>query len=287
MGISRAPYHNLYKFITALVCVFASIVFSLSYAEDNVLEQFKQAQNENDVDQCVNKVNEIADDSISTAERLYKTGICYLCVGCDIELDNGGLFENQFSQELLVGNNYETAYKLMQQSADLGSRSGNYGLAVLLFSKNLDESKLTKDKIVVKEFESFKHSEQSQDMDEDGLNKMLAAIKKNIYSKQHDLDFSNEIHVRLLNSARDGYIPAQFALSEVYSSGIGIAPNKVHAYAWAATAVAQNPPFGSDRRDNYAVNLDSFEINEAESLAEQFMKDHTEIFERSSITVMR
>ena len=59
------------------------------------------------------------------------------------------------------------------------------------------------------------------------------------------------------------------------------------AYAWAATAVAQNPPFGSLRRDEKAENLDDVELNKAEAIAEQYMKSYTNIFDRSSVTVMR
>ena len=76
-------------------------------------------------------------------------------------------------------------------------------------------------------------------------------------------------------------------LSQVYSRGVGVAPDKVKAYAWAATAVAQNPPFGSDRRDVHALNMDTSELFEAESLADQYMKEYTNIFDRASVTVMR
>lgn len=61
----------------------------------------------------------------------------------------------------------------------------------------------------------------------------------------------------------------------------------VKAYAWAATAVAQSPLFGSLRRNGKAVNLDDVELNEAESITEQYMKKNTNIFNRSSVTVMR
>lgn len=287
MGNLRVPNQQISRVFLFLTTLILGFVSTSAISAESVLEVISDTQNSQEIDHCVLKINESADDSLSTAERLYQTGICYLCAGCDLESDNGNLFQNRFSTRPNAKDNYEIAYKLMQQSADLGSQSSNYGLAVLMFSKNLDENKITKDKIVARVFQEFKSEEQNKGLEEDALDTALDSIKNKVYAEKHDLDFSDEIHLRLLNAARDGHIPAQFALSEVYSKGIGVAPNKVHAYAWAATAVAQNPPFGSDRRDTHAINLDSFEINEAESLAVEFMKDHTTIFDRSSVTVMR
>lgn len=91
----------------------------------------------------------------------------------------------------------------------------------------------------------------------------------------------------MLHAAKQGYIPAQFALSEVYFKGIGVVADNVQAYAWAATAVAQNPPFGSLRRDEKAVNLDNIKLNQAEAFAEEYIKKYTSIFDSSSVAVMR
>ena len=108
-----------------------------------------------------------------------------------------------------------------------------------------------------------------------------------MYQKQHRKDFSVDIHRNLLVAAKQGYIPAQFALSEIYYNGIGVSPNVIQAYAWAATAVAQNPPFGSIRRDEKAAKLNALELNEADAIAEEYMKKYTAIFDSASFTVMR
>ena len=279
------------KFVTKSLLLLTSIYISSSTlvsAAENVLSNIAQTSNMKIIEQCVAEVNQYPDDAIDTAERLYQTSVCYFCTGCDIEADNGRMFEENQKNTFVSDDTYITAYKLMQQAVELGNRQANYGLAVLIYAKDLSENKLTKEHIAIQAVDNYKNSiEKEEKLTNEELDKDAEAIKNEAYTKQHELDFNTEIHARLLSAAKKGHMPAQFALSEIYNRGIGVKPNKVHAYAWAATAVAQNPPFGSDRRDNRAVDMNSFELSEAESLAEQFMKKYTDIFDRSSITVMR
>lgn len=279
------------KFITKLLWLLISIYTcssALVSAAENVLSDIAQTSNMKVIEQCVAEVNHYPDDALDTADRLYQTSVCYFCAGCEIEADNGRMFEDNHTNPVVLDDTYITAYKLMQQAAELGSRQASYGLAVLIYAKDLSENKLTKEHIATQAVEIYKDSvDRKEKLTREELDKGAQAVKNKAYTKQHELDFNTEIHVRLLNAAREGHMPAQFALSGIYNRGIGVPPNKVHAYAWAATAVAQNPPFGSERRDNRAINMNSFELSEAESLAEQFMKEYTDIFDRSSITVMR
>ena len=182
---------------------------------------------------------------------------------------------------------YETAYRLMEQAADLGGEQANYGLAVLIYVSELSKHKITKDQIAVKEIEKKLNEISNEQLTDEELDIKVEELKKKVLTKQHDLDFSNEIHARLLMAAKQGHIPSQFALSQVFSRGVGVTPDKVKAYAWAAAAVAQNPPFGSERRDLHAENMNSSELFEAESLADEYMKKYTDIFDRSSVTVLR
>ena len=283
---------SIFKFLLFSIAAY-SCSATITFAAEDVFSTMNQTTNMKNVERCVAKINQYADDALGTASRLYQTSMCYFCVNCNLEADQGELFQKYIPRKykyrsVSLNESFGTAYKLMQQAADLGDRKANYGLAVMIYAKGLNENKLTKELIAVKEFSKFKKKlETKEKFSEEEFEKSEKAIIKDVYSKRHELDFDAEIQIRLLNAARDGYIPAQFALGEIYSNGIGIAPNKVEAYAWAATAVAQNPPFGSDRRDDLAIRMDSFEINEAESLAEEYMKKYTDIFDRSSITVMR
>ena len=261
------------------ICINATLVV----ASDNVLSSIAQITDLKNIEQCVADVNQLPDDSLDTASRIYQTSLCYFCIGCSLEVGNGRMFEENQTSSINLDDVYATSYKLMQQAAELGSVQANYGLAVLIYAMDLSNNKRTKQQI------AYAHTVNS-DKNLDKANNEIDstdALKQDISKISEDLEFNSEIHIRLLNAARKGHIPAQFALSEVYSQGIGVHRNKVQAYAWAATAVAQNPPFGSYRREQHAINMDYFELNEAESLAERFMKEYTDIFERSSITVMR
>jgi len=254
---------------------------------DAVLSLIAQSTDIKNIEQCVADVNQTSDDSLDTASRIYQTSVCYFCIGCDLEVDNGQVFEGNQVYPLKFDETYATSYRLMQQAAELGSKQANYGLAVFIYAMDLSNNKHTKQQIADKEIENSNNDPKKSNANSG--NKLVAAneFKQELNKASEDLEFNSEIQIRLLNAARKGHIPAQFALSEVYSQGIGVAQNKMQAYAWAATAVAQNPPFGSYRREHHAANMDYFELNEAESLAEQFMKKYTDIFDRSSVTVMR
>ena len=256
-------------------------------AAGDVLSSIAKTSNMKVVERCVANVNQTPDESLDTASRLYQTSMCYFCAGCDLAADNGHLFEEGNKLNITLDDSYVTAYRLMRQAADLGDEQANYGLAVLLYADGLSKNKITKDKIAIKEIAKKINENSDKKLTDKELNKKVEILKDEVLAKQHDLDFSHEIRIRLLNSAKLGHVPAQFALSQVYSRGVGVAPDSTKAYAWAATAVAQNPPFGSERRDLHAENMNSSERFEAESLADQYMKKYTDIFDRASITVMR
>ena len=277
----------LIKPLFLLVCIYIC-TSSIVFAAKDILSAITQPSNMKAVEQCVADVNYYQSDALDTAERLYQTSVCYICAGCDLGSDNGHMFEGNQASNFVLDNSYTTAFRLMQQAVELGSRQANYGLAILIYVNDLSENKLTKVKIATKMVGEYIDALDSDEkVTQDEIDKNTEEVIKQVNSKQHELDFKAEIHLRLLSAAQAGYMPSQFALSEVYARGIGVAQNKVNAYAWAATAVAQNPPFGSVRRDSQALEMDSFELNEAEFLAEYFMKRYTDIFDRSSITVMR
>lgn len=244
------------------------------------------------IDQCVKNVNQTVDDGLDTAARLYQTGMCHFCVDCKFEADNGQLFlVNEMNDGLLQGEltdeAYETAHSLISQAASLGNHKAYYSLAILLYASDLTKNRLSKIEISKFKTDLYRNTVKNEKLTDDVLQQSIDEITKRIYEKSSKLGFSPEIHKHLLVAAKQGYMPAQFALSEVYFRGIGVTPDEVQAYAWAATAVAQNPPFGSFRRDEKAVNLDHVKLNEAEAIAEEYMKKYTNIFDSSSVTVMR
>jgi len=271
----------------------AAILFTASVhaADDDFVSKVEELTEKN-IQKCVASVNQQADDASDASQRFYDTAACYLCVGCDITLRYGEGFQSDNVDDLSISEeNYEISYKLLQQAAELGSNSANYALAIVLYVTSSANGALTKDKIYLHEYEKFKATDEyielAKESNSEVMLKRESKLRNEVFLKKHEFDYSNEIHMRLLVAAQRGHIASQFALGEVYSRGIGVAPNSVQAYAWSATAVAQDPPFGSARRDQLANNMDAFELNEAESLAESFMKQYTSIFERSSVTVMR
>ena len=187
---------------------------------------------------------------------------------------------------ILSAQTYQTAHSLISQAADLDNREAYYGLAVLQFTLELSKNRQSEIKFTDNNI-SVDNLELSQEQIKSDSQEIRDDLIEVVFKKSYKTKFSPQIYQYLLVAAKSGYVPAQFAISEVYFKGIGVIPDEVQAYAWAATAVAQNPPFGSHRRDEKAVGLDNSELNEAESFAEEYMKNYTDLFDYSPVTVMR
>ena len=275
-----------------LVKILLLISVSTAALAEDIFSNITNSANSAAIDQCVKNVNHSADDSLNTAVRLYQTGMCHFCVDCDFEADNGYLFladapNSGLLKQISTSENYETAHTLVTQAAGLGNREAYYGLAVLRYVSDLSNNRKSKIEILKNENILLEKNNENAKQTKEDSQASVDTLINDIFQKSHKADFSQEIQRYLLLAAKQGYIPAQFALSEVYFKGIGVIPDNVQAYAWAATAVAQNPPFGSLRRDEKAVNLDNIKLNQAEAFAEEYMKKYTSIFDRSSVTVMR
>ena len=270
---------------------------TLVLAEEHILSVITNGSDKNTIEQCVLEVNKNPDSELDTATRLYLAGVCYYCIACDFEADNGEIFTAQGPGEFVLDQNYEIAHMLITQAAGLGNAKANYSLAILTYVEDLHEKRKSRIEITEKYISSMENDvkqlnfqvDKNSDefIDEEDAQQRIEKLKSEMYQKQHRKDFSVDIHRNLLVAAKQGYIPAQFALSEIYYNGIGVSPNVIQAYAWAATAVAQNPPFGSIRRDEKAAKLNALELNEADAIAEEYMKKYTAIFDSASFTVMR
>ena len=285
---SRASSSKLLVLTTS--CAIFGATSLLSASDDLLSKYFNHSVDA--IEHCIKDINQSADDGLDTSSRLYQVSMCYFCIDCDFVEDNGQLFQvDRFNLTVEdnpdLNENYQTAYKLITQAAGLGNVEAYYGLAVLKYFSDLNKKKKTKTKLSENRINAYKTKIKDEDLLNEETQQSIKKIAKSTYENINKNDFSVEIHKNLLTAAKNGYLPAQFALSEVYFKGIGIAPDEIEAYAWAATAVAQNPPFGSLRRDEKAVNLDDVELNQAEAIAEQYMKNYTNIFDRSSVTVMR
>ena len=286
---TKNSYLSLFILFSHAIAVL--LVTTANAADDNYASPMRELSKEN-IQECVAAINQQADDALNASQRFYDTAVCYLCSGCDVTSSFGEGFQSGSESGISVSSeNYEITYKLLKQSAELGNSSANYALALVLYLSSSIDGSLSKDKIYMNEYNKLKDTDEYKKfLVENNSKAILEREKKlenDVFLKKHELDYSAEISIRLLLAAQQGHIPSQFALGEVYSRGIGVAPDKVQAYAWSATAVAQDPPFGSSRRDQLASNMDAFELNEAESLAESYMKQYTSIFDRSSVTVMR
>lgn len=275
-------------FAQCLIGLTLLILHSPVTAGNEIFSNISVSADNDEINQCVMEINQAADDGLDTSSRLYQTGICYFCIDCDFEVDNGQLFLVQDAESPFIDQssvkNFKTAHKLMMQSAGLGNVQAYYGLAVLLYLSELSEIKQAEEELTRSNVTLASNVDKTLAKDEqESSNHVLSQIiEKTVKSK-----FSQQLEQYLQVSAKKGYQPAQFALSEVYSKGIGVEKDFVQAYAWAATAVAQNPPFGSVRRDEKAAILDTVKLNQAEAIAEEYMKKYTNIFDRASVTVMR
>ncbi len=267
-----------------------SYISSVS-ATDDIFSQIINTADEDIVELCVRGINNTSDDSLTTSARIYQMGMCHFCVDCNYEADNGQLFladdvDRKLLEELSLSENYKIAYKLISQAAELDYREANYGLAVLLYVKDLGKSRQYEfDKFESKQ-DSLKKVNNISEAEKNSHDSMHMLIK-DVFEKSTNNSFNQQIHKHLLLAAKQGYMPAQFALSEAYFKGIGIQIDDIEAYAWASAAVAQNPPFGSLRRDEKAINLDNEMRNKAEDLAEEYIKNYTSIFDSSSVSIKR
>ena len=275
-------------FITKILLL---ISVSTVVAEDGLFSKIVDSADTIVIEQCVKNVNQTADDVLDTAARLYHTGMCHFCATCDLKADNGQLFlvdtVDSSIKIILSTQAYKTAHKLISQATVLDSREAFYGLAVLQYALELGKNRQSEIGIADSKNITLGKLDISQEQNKGEIQDLNDNLVEVIFKKSHKTDFSSKIYEYLLVAAKSGYVPAQFAISEVYFKGIGVIPDEVQAYAWAATAVAQNPPFGSQRRDEKAVNLDNIELNEAESFAEEYIRKYTDIFDHSPVTVMR
>lgn len=262
--------------------------FSLASAADNIFSEIINSTDQGRVDECVKEINNIPEDSLDTAVRTYNMGMCYFCIDCNYEIDNGQLFlvkslDSKTLEEVSLSEAYEIAHKLLTQAAKLGHRDAYYSLAVMLYVKDLGKNRQYESKILEDERSAQDEASKSIAELEKKSPNTIDALLEDALVKTNNNGFNQQIYKHLLVAAKQGYMPAQFALSEVYFKGIGIEPDDVQAYAWASVAVAQNPPFGSLRRDEKAINFDNVKLNKAEALAEKYMKKYSNIFESSSV----
>ncbi len=258
------------------------ISLSAVHAADNFLLAFNNSVEEADIDQCVKELNLSADDSLEAAERFFQVGMCHFCADCELDADNGELFLANVNDNPLVlalsTDRFQTTYKLFSQAAVLGEREAYYGLAVLLYISDLSNKRNSKNEANKNNSAVIESLGSGSNQAENNSQKSIDTLITAVLQETSEPGFSQQIHNNLLASAKLGYLPAQFALSEVYFKGMGVPSDKVQAYAWAATAVSQNPPFGSQRRDDKAANFDNVELNAAEALAEEYMKKYTDLF---------
>jgi hypothetical protein len=262
--------------------ILMSFVSSVDAAE-NIFSKILSSSNENDVNQCVKAINNTADDELDTATRTYQIGMCHFCVGCNYELDNGQLFlvdnfNSDEIDELTSDEKYKIAYRLFKQATTLGHRKANYALAVMLYVKDLGKRRqfevniMTSNEVLLSKVSN--HTSEMINNSSDAVDVLM----KDAFERSNDNSFNHKIHKHLLKAAKEGYLPAQFALSEVYFKGVGIEPDAIQAYAWASVAVAQNPPFGSLRRDEKATHFDHIKMNKAHALAEEYIRKYSTIF---------
>jgi len=111
-----------------------------------------------------------------------------------------------------------------------------------------------------------------------------------VNAKNYPTDFSEEITGNVeywfRAAAEAGHIQAQFYMGALAYHGIGRDINLIESYAWYALAVAQNPPFGKERRDQRAVEITEEELYNAEGLAMEYMRKYSKLYDRPSHTMI-
>jgi uncharacterized protein len=83
--------------------------------------------------------------------------------------------------------------------------------------------------------------------------------------------------LRLFRLAADqGDLDAQNNLGGVYAEGLGVEPNLVRAYMWFELAAARGHEMAKSNRSFIAERMSAEQIDEAEVLAAEWRKQHTE-----------
>jgi hypothetical protein len=119
------------------------------------------------------------------------------------------------------------------------------------------------------------------------LNKNVAdsvyKIVSNVRIDNRKMHVDNQYVRPLMNLARTGSIEAQFCASVLFEYGLGYKQSLPIAYALAAAAVAQNPPFGRERQDSIASKLSWKEQSIAVDYANRITKIITDLYDNPSV----
>ncbi len=111
----------------------------------------------------------------------------------------------------------------------------------------------------------------------------LYKILSNVQINKRKMHVDNNYVRPLINLARSGNVEAQFCASVLFEFGLGYERNLPIAYALAAAAVAQNPPFGRERQDSIASKLSWKEQPIAVDYANRIAKIITDLYDNPSV----
>jgi len=96
----------------------------------------------------------------------------------------------------------------------------------------------------------------------------LALIYRDGLGTKADLDVAAPYFIK---AAKAGFVQAQEALVDLYSSGTGVEQDYVEAHKWANVAAANGSESATERRDLLAQLMTADQVAEAQARAKSFM----------------
>lgn len=112
------------------------------------------------------------------------------------------------------------------------------------------------------------------------LDQAITNMLRNLSSNDNIVVLNEEYFKPILKFAKLGNIDAQFCVAVLYEFGLGTKRAVPIAYGFAAAAVAQNPPFGEEFREDIASKLSPNGQAQGIEAANQIMKNFTDLYDQ-------
>ena len=116
---------------------------------------------------------------------------------------------------------------------------------------------------------------------------VILEIKRHASHNDYELYMDDRYAKDILKFAKFGDIRSQFCASVLYEFGVGFPKDMVMAYGLAATAVAQNPPFGQHRRDQIASILTPDQQAQGIEVANRLMRSITNLYDQPTTILIK
>jgi TPR repeat protein len=156
------------------------------------------------------------------------------------------------------------AVKLYREAAERGFESSQHRLAELLIERNTGAGDLA---------EGIEWLRKAADQ---GCAKAQFELAQQYSSGNGEPRNAGETPVALYSkSARAGHPNAEYALAERYRTGLGVATDRVKAFAWYSVAAEQGQEQATEQRDRVGISLTEADRQRARAMIEELRHSAT------------